>query len=255
MNLLKRSKLTPRIISTSIIAMKKKNPFPAHNMNLRGKSTDAAIPGVNVQHVAPPVVDPRHIQSDTEVVPDEHLPLAANTTVNGEGGTVLDQHSDIGDDVTETESQDVQNAGYAAVVKGVLVTLTLTENEPSIGDMISVNRKDARKPGQRGMGGDGVVRGTATGVMVAGPKRRDTTRKSVFVYNVSHRVTDETLKEHLTDNEICDAEVALKSHQFSRWKSFKVTVSAQLYDKMCNPAIWGEGVCIRDYREFRGGYL
>ncbi len=75
------------------------------------------------------------------------------------------------------------------------------------------------------------------------------------MYNVSNRVSEETLKEYLTEQNICDAEVTLKSHQFSRWKSFKVTVSTQLFDNICNPDIWGEGVCIRAYRESRGGYL
>ena len=77
-----------------------------------------------------------------------------------------------------------------------------------------------------------------------------TKRRSVFLSNLSVSVEDTDLSEHLIEFGVLGARFRKISPRGATSKSYKVDVSEQYYDTLCNPEIWSEGVKLRDWNPY-----
>ena len=96
------------------------------------------------------------------------------------------------------------------------------------------------------------VTGTIGGT-IKGPAFKRT--RSLFISQVMGDATEKDMNDFLLACDIIGAEVLQKSHKDSKYKSYKVTVPLDMYDKVRNPDIWDVGILIRDFKELRRPYF
>ena len=90
-----------------------------------------------------------------------------------------------------------------------------------------------------------VVKGSATGSALRGVRKVN--KRSVKVYRLNISVTDKQLMEHLTLNGIIGARIRRVSMKDAPMKTYKVDVSEQYYELICDPAMWDEYICVSDW--------
>ena len=76
---------------------------------------------------------------------------------------------------------------------------------------------------------------------------RKVNKRSVKVYRLDISVTDKQLMEHLTLNGIIGARIRRVSMKDAPMKTYKVDVSEQYYELICDPAMWDEYICVSDW--------
>ena len=139
----------------------------------------------------------------------------------------------------------VSNAGgsatqqrlYSAVIplngSGGTLTLNMPTTDPkeTSGQRFKQVSRPHRKP---------VIRGTATVGHIRGVPM--TRRRSVFVYRLEDCVTMEMMNDHLVSNGIKGAKLRKMSSKDAIYTSYKVDLSTEFYDKICDSSLWGTGV-------------
>lgn len=231
--------------NTAYISNLKKTNHSSHNMTTRRQGIPAASSN-NGGTIKVPEVTTVSSEPARETAADI---VKRNTTTH----VTSSEHS------TNTETTGVGSSTsdiVATIVNGVKIdVLSSTQNEPVPNEVINVDVKN--KSGADRDGEDRrwhIVRGKGSGGAIQGPEKKKRRLRSVFVYNVRNTATVEKMKEHLDLYEIIYDDVILKSHNFSRFKSFKITVPFNMYDKILVSEIWDDGIMIRNFKEPRGDY-
>ena len=98
------------------------------------------------------------------------------------------------------------------------------------------------------------IQGTVAGSKVRGAPEP---RRELFIYRVLPTTDDDIMRDWIVDLKVNIQDFQRMSHNDSKYKSFKLTVSLQEYMYLFNPGLWPEGVCIGKYtpprRSFNNG--
>lgn len=71
--------------------------------------------------------------------------------------------------------------------------------------------------------------------------------RDIFVYRLRKSTKADDVAQHMIDNEMEPQTIELVSHEDSRFSSFRVQVNASLLQKVLQPDMWPENVCVRRY--------
>ena len=155
-------------------------------------------------------------------------------------------------DKTDEQGQEASVESYAAVLNipgGGSVEFSVPNSGPQSHSMNGGNHGRNHSDGFKVQHSiRKVITGTGSGGKIT--SAMTTKRRSVFLSNLSVSVEDTDLSEHLLGCGVLGARFRKVSPRGATSKSYKVDVSEQYYDKLCNPEIWSEGVKLRDWNPY-----
>ena len=155
-------------------------------------------------------------------------------------------------DKTDEQGQEASVESYAAVLNipgGGSVEFSVPNSGPQSHSMNGGNHGRNHSDGFKVQHSTRkVITGTGSGGKIT--SAIITKRRSVFLSNLSVSVEDTDLSEHLIGCGVLGARFRKVSPRGATSKSYKVDVSEQYYDKLCNPEIWSEGVKLRDWNPY-----
>ena len=164
-----------------------------------------------------------------------------SNSVNNKNRHIVKHSTDSTNDASTAEHVPTKRTANENVPATPSPSVQQEDNE----GVFRIPREHARKQQRQDKRRKNTIYGTAKGGNIIGGLRGVKTRH-LFIYGTRKEISTDAIKTLLIENDITVFNAAVVSNELATYKSFRVTIPADQMAAACLPAIWPEGIRVRD---------